>query len=550
MPYDPRIRGSVSVPVRTTNTTPEVRTPTAPAPQPQPAPTRPAGTSGLSTFEAPRTPRSTVTPTGTRSGVNDDAIGVHDDAIGVHDDAIGVHDDAIGVHDDAIGVHDDAIGVHDDAIGVNDDAIGVNEDAIGVNDDAIGGVGPKRSRAEAKLNQTIDALFETPTYLKAGRREPQPSRPPKLDEAKALAGSTLSASLARGLVGAASADARVGARLETIAAAAKGLPEGARAALLGVVARAPHGVQAIVAQHLVSSPTWTQASAADKAKLASVLGSCDPRGAQLFGALVEKLPHMLPMADSKGATLLDNLSTLATQPLSARLVGLTTNSDLVRETLRDIVNPNRIDQGYAPTCSVASLQYELALEEPSEYARLLAEFTGPRGSAKLRGGGDARLETRVADPKAAQGRSASEMIFQSSLMEYANGKDNYDPERGYSVNRGDRGTDAKKYAGLGPHQQKRLLSQVFGVKYSSSILETEAESGRALERLRKYDPMGPEHKPVIFEINQGSFNHAVTFEQVKGGRVFFRDPYGVPRSIPEEMFVKHVVAMHYPTGKL
>ena len=53
----------------------------------------------------------------------------------------------------------------------------------------------------------------------------------------------------------------------------------------------------------------------------------------------------------------------------------------------EAANPNRIQQGTAPTCTVASMQYEMVADQPSEYVRLLAGLTGPTGKAKMRGGG-------------------------------------------------------------------------------------------------------------------------------------------------------------------
>ena len=49
-----------------------------------------------------------------------------------------------------------------------------------------------------------------------------------------------------------------------------------------------------------------------------------------------------------------------------------------------------------------------------------------------------------------------------------------------------------------------------------------------------------------FQIDQGDFNHAVTFERVQDQRVYFRDPYGVLRSMPEQQFPKFVMGVNAP----
>ena len=48
------------------------------------------------------------------------------------------------------------------------------------------------------------------------------------------------------------------------------------------------------------------------------------------------------------------------------------------------------------------------------------------------------------------------------------------------------------------------------------------------------------------DIDEGSFNHVVTYERMKGGIVYIRDPYGHESSMTEEAFRKHVVTVHLP----
>ncbi len=263
--------------------------------------------------------------------------------------------------------------------------------------------------------------------------------------------------------------------------------------------------------------------------------------ATLLGALLEKAPEVLSTVDGNGKTALENLSRLAQQPLNPKIAGDTNKGELLASVLRDIVNPNRIDQGDAPTCTVTSMQFELVTDEPAEYTRLIADLSGPDGRAKMRGGSNLELES--GDAGARDGRSISGALFQTAAMEFGNGRDaQFDPYAGKSVN----AKTGAEQRGLKPAQQTQVLRQLFGVNYESKNFLTEAEGAKALEKLRTVDTRGAQNRPIILQLDQGDFNHAVTFERISEQRVFFRDPYGVLRSMPEQQFPKFVMAVNAP----
>ena len=128
-------------------------------------------------------------------------------------------------------------------------------------------------------------------------------------------------------------------------------------------------------------------------------------------------------------------------------------------------------------------------------------------------------------------------------MEFGNGRDaQFDPYAGKSVNN----KTGAEQRGLKPAQQTQVLRQLFGINYESKHFLDEAQGAKALENLRNYETKGAQNRPIILQIDQGDFNHAVTFERVKDQRVFFRDPYGVLRSMPEDHFSKYVMAINAP----
>ncbi len=282
-------------------------------------------------------------------------------------------------------------------------------------------------------------------------------------------------------------------------------------------------------------------SPAQQAQVDSLLRGSTKETATLVGALLEKTPEVLTTVDGNGQTALANLARIATQPLNTKMAGDTTKGELLSSVLREIINPNRIDQGDAPTCTVTSMQFELAADEPAEYLRLIADLSGPEGKSKMRGG--SFLELEAGDAGARDGRSISDTIFQTAAMEFGNGRDGqFDPYAGKSVNT----KTGAEQRGLKPAQQTQVLRQLFGVNYESKNFLNEAEGAKALEKLRGYDTRGAQNRPIILQIDQGDFNHAVTFERVSDQRVYFRDPYGVLRSMPEQQFPKFVMAVNAP----
>ncbi len=435
--------------------------------------------------------------------------------------------------------------------GTDDDSIGRRKRG-GTDDDSIGFgnvvldslVGPDNDPSRLALRDALYARLETPSYLRAEPAEPAAALPPgDLRQIASLLPAVLPGSQGVRLLASARSELEVAARLDATLQRTSRLPPDLRSSLLQTFALDPEHVNGAVVTAVTGSEAFASASAPDQKKLATVMSRLDATGLKAFGALIEQNPGALASTDSHGKTLLDNLNQLATQPLNAKLVGQATTEAILSSALVETVNPNRIEQGTAPTCTVASMQYELVADDPSEYVRLLAGLTGLAGKSKMRAGGDLKLGPEDVSAEARGGRTISQALFQSAAMEYANGRlSQFDSVHGRSRNQ----LTGTTYAGLKPRQQTTILRQLFGVRYTNDTLYTEGEGARALERLRGFDALGQRNRPVILEIDQGPSNHAVTLERVAEGRVFFRDPYGVLRSMPENLFPKYVVAIHQP----
>lgn len=428
--------------------------------------------------------------------------------------------------------------------GTDDDSLGggavLKQKGIydSVND---GVVGPDHDADRLALRDAIWDRLETPSYLREGAGgAPKPVDSKQL---RAALGGATSARQAAALSKQAKASPQLAARLDDLLGHTAGIDAKTRNSLLQTLAAAPGDTAGAVVAGIAGSSAFSALTAPQQGELARVLARLDEKGLKVMGALVESVPEALTETDSTGGTLLSNLAALASQPLNASLTGHTTTEALLSSVLADVMNPNRIEQGTATTCTVASMQFELVADEPAEYARLMAGLAGPKGSVAMQGGGVLRIGPGDADERARQGRSVSQTLFQSAAMEYANGRfSNYDPVLGLSVNT----KTGEQRPGLRPDNQQALLEKLFGVNYSINRLFTEKEAAGALKKLEGWDARGARNRPIVVDIDQGKFNHAVTLESVTKEKVLFRDPYGVLRSMAADAFPKVAVAIHMP----
>lgn len=402
-----------------------------------------------------------------------------------------------------------------------------------------GSIGPENDPARVALRAAIWERLETPSYL---RNAPVHSSVDQKKLSAALTEATTAKQAAK-LGKLAQASPAAAANANAFLSNLKGVSAETRGSLLNTLAQDPGGVAGAVIANITNSKAFAALGATEKTELATVLGRLDEKGLAVMGSLFENVPEALSDKDAKGGTLLANLAQLASEPLNASLTGHTTTEELLTSVLHEVMNPNRVEQGTATTCTTASVQFELVADEPAEYARLMAGLCGPKGSVHMRGGGDLRIGPGDGDERSRDGRSVSQAIFQSAAMEYANGRfSNFDPILGVSVN--EKTGDTRK--GLKPDNQQVLLEKLFGVNYSIDRLFTEAEASKAIAKLEGWDARGFRNRPIVVDLDQGKFNHAVTLESVTKEKVVFRDPYGVLRSMSPEAFQKVALSIHMP----
>ena len=289
------------------------------------------------------------------------------------------------------------------------------------------------------------------------------------------------------------------------------------------------------ADYALKSETFAALPADQREKFIDVMAKSDEVGVKLMAVTCEKAGDLFAEKASDGTSMLDSLDRMANAPNA---------KGFLDNTLADVLRPDRIWQGDAPTCTVSTMQYELAKEKPAEYARLMTGLTVD-GSVTLAGGGT--LETNVSNAVfssliSKDQRSPTEAVFQAAAMETANGADTYDVNARAST-----GLDAQgnthTYKGLYGDQIRDMVGKLFGIDYKTTKISTDEEAASALATLNKSNVP---NRPVLVDlVIDDKTNHCVAFENYANGMVTFRDPQtGKKFSITEKEFLETAAAVH------
>ncbi len=104
----------------------------------------------------------------------------------------------------------------------------------------------------------------------------------------------------------------------------------------------------------------------------------------------------------------------------AQMVEGTRKGRLMRETLREIASPERIEQQGAGTCVPTSATIDLARRDPAEYTRLVRGLASPEGTVVTKSGVELKREINTRTEDGYQ-RTGSQRLLTPALMEAANG---------------------------------------------------------------------------------------------------------------------------------
>lgn len=313
-----------------------------------------------------------------------------------------------------------------------------------------------------------------------------------------------------------------------VAAVTEGLSDAAKEQVTKLLA---DPATASDASYAFTSATFGKLEADQREKFVDIMATGGPRATQLLAMGCEICGDISALRATDGSTVLDNLDRMVKRPDLAPYVA---------DVLADMVLPERIWQGKAPTCTAATMQFELAMRQPAEFSRLMCGLAID-GSVKMAGGGTLETQPGAAlngSLVAGDKRSPTEAVFQAALMEYANGTETYDFNKMQST-----AANGRTHRGLNGDQIQDALTQLFGVSYRTTKTTTPDEAAGALKGLsRSLTP----NRPVLVDlVVDDTTNHCVAFEGMNNGRIWLRDPEtGERTSLSTQEFLEQVAAVH------
>lgn len=253
-----------------------------------------------------------------------------------------------------------------------------------------------------------------------------------------------------------------------------------------------------------------------------------------------RLPGDKDLVDGK--SLLSNLSTLAKQPLADGF----NRQELLADVLAQVEDPINVAQEQQNTCGPTTGQLVLARQEPAEYVRLAAGLASPGGSVTLRNGDTIKREADWNDVND-DGRTIANRLFQSALMEYANGEFDYSNVK--DTRRAQLGSLELDIPGLLPDEMVKLVENLTGrdytVNYSLMSDKVSPEFEAALEKA------GPGSEvPVLinYSVDGGGVKETsphyvlVTGYDAESGMVSVSNPWGREEKIALAELQSHLIA--------
>lgn len=147
---------------------------------------------------------------------------------------------------------------------------------------------------------------------------------------------------------------------------------------------------------------------------------------EIFLSLAERKDargqSMLLSEDSRKIPLYKNIAVLTSMEFHPRLAP--ERASIVESFLKEISDPGQLNQASWGVCATG-LIYVLYEKHPSEATRLLCGLVSPKGNTTLQDGTVFERAYAVLEPDKNPGRTRSEQLMMSGLMERANGTDRY-----------------------------------------------------------------------------------------------------------------------------
>jgi hypothetical protein len=236
--------------------------------------------------------------------------------------------------------------------------------------------------------------------------------------------------------------------------------------------------------------------------------------------------------------LLSGLHGLLSQPL-ARGVD---RAALLTDTVQELAWPPSVAQGDRNTCAPTVVQIHLMLEHPAEHVRLLSGMASPAGKVQLLGG-QALVREPGAEAQEAYKRSTPQRLISPAMMEYANGAEQYDPERDIHVDV----LGNETWGGLSPAQVDHLLEGIHGGEFAFADMVYGTDSRDAAWALVEEELQSGNSVIAGIRWRNGGHKVLVTGLESSGGLDWVRiiNPWGQEERLPREGFIEAMRNINY-----
>lgn len=219
-----------------------------------------------------------------------------------------------------------------------------------------------------------------------------------------------------------------------------------------------------------------------------------------------------------GQDMLHHLARMGSDPVAAGV----DRKALVTNVIEEMENSLNIAQHGKGTCVATSATIMLVRQNPTEYARLIADLASPAGKTTLQNGAELERETDWAkDDGDYDPRTPSVRLLQPALMEYGNFFMDYD--NGADANRV---LGLKLGGGLNTAGADRLLEGLTGKDFDNIFVVTRFNRESAWNRIEESLAAGKSVPVSVHWQNLGSSGHQIILDKIEGEWVHFTNPWG------------------------
>ncbi len=250
-------------------------------------------------------------------------------------------------------------------------------------------------------------------------------------------------------------------------------------------------------------------------------GGADPNFLKILGN------GRLMNKDRQGATTLQHLDQFDRQKVAPGL----DKAEGYRELVGNIAEPGNTNQRARGTCAPTTVEFVHAKNQPSDYARTVTGLFSEKGEVRMNNG-DTLKRNASGLPADNSGRTSVDRLYQSSMMDYADGdKITYDNQKDQHL----KADGTKSHSGMFLNEVNRSMAAVTGENASTKGYDPNRPGIFGIRRFALDRDLQHELKEgrnpsvaMVWDKNPGArdASHALAVTKMDGDYVYLRNPWG------------------------